>query len=626
MSSLPIEDYGLIGNMHTAALVGRNGSIDWLCWPRFDAPSVFAHVLDDEIGGRFQIAPSDGNGTLPDATPHPDGGSITCRQVYWPDTNVLITRFLADAGVAEIIDYMPVGLPDDHPGRQTLARRVEMIRGELPLTMVCRPGFDYARAAHAVSTTDTGALFQSDDLSLGLSSTVDLEPQDGGGVGATLRLQQGNRAVFVLHDAEARRPSMGAFSLDREQEMLDTTLRYWRRWVAQCTYEGRWREVVYRSALALKLMTFAPTGAMVAAPTTSLPESIGGVRNWDYRYTWLRDAAFTVYAFLRIGFTDEAEAFMDWIHDRCRACNPGESLQIMYGIDGRTDLPETTLDHLDGYRGSAPVRIGNEASNQLQLDVYGELMDAVYLSNKYSAPISYDFWTTLRQLANWVCENWDRPDDGIWEVRSGRQHFTYSKLMCWVALDRALRLADKRSFPADRQRWLTCRDEIYQSVLQNGWSETRQAFTQHYDSDALDASLLIMPLVFFMAPNDPRMLATLDAIQQPPDDGGLVSDSLVYRYDPSRVDDGLPGHEGTFNMCTFWMVEALTRAGHTDDDRLDDAQLLFEKMLSYANPLGLFAEETGDRGQALGNFPQAFTHISLISAAFNLNRTLADRR
>lgn len=606
MSYLPLEDYALIGNMHTAALVGRNGAIDWLCWPFFDSPSVFAGVLDDERGGTFQIVPAR------------DG--VTRKQVYWPDTNVLITRFLADEGVAEVIDYMPVGVEEGAPGHRQLVRRVEMIRGELPLRVVCRPAFDYGRAGHTTRLTAEGAVFASDtNLTLGLATDLPLAKK-GAGVEGTFTLERGARASFVLH--EIRQGGCRPMDHATEAEVFDGTLRYWRRWLAQCTYDGRWREEVRRSALALKLLTFEPTGAIIAAPTLGLPEHVGGVRNWDYRYTWLRDAAFTVYAFLRIGFTEEAGAFMNWLEARCHDRDADGSLQIVYGIDGRKGLPESTLDHLEGYRGSAPVRVGNAAADQLQLDIYGELMDAVYLANKYHAPIAYDFWEQLRQLTDWVCDHWQEPDEGIWEVRGGQKQFVYSKLMCWVALDRALRLADKRSFPADRTRWLACRDAIYEEVMARGWSADREAFVQHYGSNALDASNLIMPLVFFMAPNDPRMTKTLDATLKPPEAGGLVSDSLVYRYDQGRVDDGLPGGEGTFNMCTFWMVEALTRAGRTHPARLDRARLMFEKMLGYANHVGLYAEETGRRGQALGNLPQAFTHLALISAAYNLNRTL----
>jgi GH15 family glucan-1,4-alpha-glucosidase len=349
---------------------------------------------------------------------------------------------------------------------------------------------------------------------------------------------------------------------------------------------------------------------------------IGGSRNWDYRYTWIRDASFTLYALLRIGFTEEAAQFMLFLENRCQELDSDDPLQIMYGIDGYHDLNEQILDHLEGYKGSSPVRIGNGAYKQLQLDIYGELMDSVYLFNKYGTPISYDLWLSLRRLLNWVCDNWQRQDEGIWETRGGRKDYIYSNLMCWVALDRGLRLAQKRSFPADHQRWLKERDRIYEEIMTKGWSEERQAFVQYYGSTSLDASNLIMPLIFFMSPTDPRMLKTLDAINSPPEIGGLVSDSLVYRYNPEEAPDGLSGTEGTFNLCTFWLVEALTRAGKVDRKRLDRARLIFEQMLSYANHLGLYAEETGSSGEALGNFPQAFTHVSLISAAWNLNRAI----
>jgi GH15 family glucan-1,4-alpha-glucosidase len=609
MAYQPIENYAIIGDMHAVALVGMNGSIDWFCFPHFDSPSIFARILDDKKGGYFQIAALDG------AKP---------KQLYWPATNVLITRFLSPDGVGEVTDYMPVGAAPGQHGYHQIIRRVSVVRGSLNFQLECQPAFNYARETHHTDLTDAGACFRTSELQLGLATKLPLQLYEKG-VRAEFTLKEGETMVFVLR--EILKDAGCGLTIDEREEvnLFKMTVDYWRRWLSQCNYSGRWREMVERSALALKLLTFEPTGAIVAAPTCSLPEGIGGVRNWDYRYTWIRDASFTLYGLLRIGFTDAAGRFMDWLAARIHELNPDGSLQIMYGIDGRHELTEETLDHLEGYKRSRPVRIGNGAYNQLQLDIYGELMDSVYLYNKYGSPISYDLWVGLRRLVNWVCDHWNRKDEGVWEVRGGQQHFLYSKVMCWVAVDRALRLADKRSFPADRDRWLKVRDQIYEEILSKGWHQEKQAFVQHYGSDSLDAANLIMPLVFFMAPTDPRMLTTLNAINESPRSGGLVSGSLVYRYNVERGLDGLAGEEGTFNICTFWLVEALTRAGRKDRARLEEARLIFEKMLTYANHVGLFAEETGPSGEALGNFPQAFTHLSLISAAYNLDRALSGR-
>jgi len=604
----PIENYGVIGDMHTVALVGMNGAIDWFCFPAFDSPSVFGAILDDERGGSFSI--------------RADHHSARQKQFYWPETNVLVTRFLCQDGVGEVVDFMAVGGIEGRHGTHQLIRRVTTVRGTLQWEMRCAPAFDYGRAEHETRDAENGVAFQTADLALGLASGTPIQVVAPNAAAATFTLTEGETTTFILQEVERDSGCGGALPEPESESLFRDTVTFWRNWISTSTYTGRWREMVHRSALILKLLTYEPTGAIVAAPTTSLPEGIGGERNWDYRFTWIRDAAFTLYALMRLGFTTEAESFMNWIQERAHELRPDGSLQIMYGIDGRHELTEETLPHLAGYRGSKPVRIGNGAYDQLQLDIYGELMDSVYLANKYGSPISYDFWVQLRRLINWVADNRDKTDEGIWEVRGGQQHFVYSKLMCWVALDRGIRLADKRSFPSDRDRWIKVRDEIYEEIMASGWSESRQAFVQAYGSEALDASNLMMPLVFFVSPTDPRMLKTLDATLKSPEEGGLVSNSLTFRYDVSQSPDGLSGEEGTFNICSFWLVEALTRAGRSDRARLEEARLMFEKMLGYANHLGLFAEETGPLGEALGNFPQAFTHLALISAAFNLDRTL----
>ncbi|HEV2732837.1 MAG TPA: glycoside hydrolase family 15 protein [Terriglobales bacterium] len=611
MAYQPIENYGIIGNMRTLALVGMNGSIDWYCYPHFDSPSIFGAILDDNKGGRFQISV--------------DADGVRHKQFYWPSTNVLVTRFLLKDGIAELEDFMPVGRPTDSPEYRHLYRRIRCVRGAVPISISCRPAFDYGRETHDTRVEANGATFKSNGVTLTLSTAVPLKNDGHGGVSAEFVLSEGKSQGFILRDDCADGVPCPP-SENEIEELLHGTVKFWQNWLSACTYHGRWRDQVQRSALALKLLTFEPTGAIIAAPTTSLPEVIGGTRNWDYRYTWMRDAAFTVYAFLRLGFKAEAAAFVGWIENHAAKHAPSNKPSaVVFTIRGDHQLPEQNLGHWEGYRGSGPVRIGNAAVAQFQGDIYGELMDAFYLSNKYVSPTPYDAWVKIRDRLDWICENWQLPDAGIWEMRNRQEQFVYSKVMNWVALDRGLRLADKRALPADRAKWLRERDRIYEEVMTRGWNAKRKAFTQFYGSEDLDASLLIMPLVFFMAPTDPRMLSTIDAILKNPRDGGLLSDSLVYRYPPQPRIDGLPGEEGTFNMCSFWLVEALTRASLAFPEKLDQARLLFERVLGYANHLGLYSEQTGSQGEALGNFPQAFTHLALISAAFNLDRMLGSQ-
>jgi len=595
----PIEKYGVIGDLHTVALVAPNGSIDLLSFPSFDSPTVFAALLDDAKGGRFQIAPE-------------LDGVTTAKQMYLPDTNILVTRHLSDHGVSEIIDFMPV---EEVGQAHDLIRVVKTVRGEVRYRMACAPRFDYARAPHKVDASGDEVVFRSegpDGQALRLRASVPLQVQ-GPDATATFTLRAGESAAFLLEDAArpaAPTTDLAAFC----RQAFDATAGFWRRWIGRSAYRGRWQDMVNRSALTLKLLTSQRHGSIVAAATFGLPEQIGGERNWDYRYTWIRDSSFTLYGLLRLGFTDEARAFMNWLVARCHELNPDGSLQIMYGIDGRHALTEETLPHLEGYRGSSPVRIGNGAYNQMQLDIYGELMDAVYLYDKYAEPVSYELWHHLARLVEWVRAHWQEKDEGIWEVRGGKQEFLYSRVMCWVALDRAVRLALKRSLPADLDGWIRTRNAIYHEIHTRFWDPQLRAFVQARGRNQLDAACLLMPLVRFIGPTDPRWISTLDAIGRE-----LVDDTLVYRYRVGdAASDGLAGEEGTFSMCSFWYVECLTRAG-----RIDDARLAFEKMLGYANNVGLYAEELGPRGEQLGNFPQAFTHLGLISAAFQLDRALS---
>ena len=601
MSYLPIEHHGVIGDLHTVALVGLDGTIDWMCLPHFDSPSIFASILDSGRGGSFRIAAT--------------SEAARRRQMYLPDSNVLVTRFLTPEGVGEVVDFMPI-LSESRPKRaeeHCVIRMVRGIRGELPFRLTCDPAFDYGRERGKPSPTSSGCRFVSDRICLDLATPLPLTLGEHL-ASADFVLREGEEIPVVLTQSDGAPPSLESL-VARCQRDFHRTLAFWQDWIGRSHYQGRWREMVKRSCLTLKLLTFAPTGAIIAAPTMSLPEKIGGPRNWDYRYTWIRDAAFTVNVFLRVGFTDEARHFIQFLENRFRELGTDASLQVLYGVDGRTDLPETILDHLEGYRGSSPVRAGNDAARQFQLDIVGDLIDAVYLYNKNCEPASHDLWKTTRRLADWVCTKWAEPDEGIWEVRGGRQQFTFSKLMCWVALDRALKLASERSFPADVARWTSVRDEIYSTIMERGFSRRKNSFVQRLDGEVLDASVLLAPLVDFVAPSDPRMLGTLDAIQRE-----LESDHLVRRYDPRVSPDGLEGDEGTFSACTFWLAEALARAG-----RIEEARLTFEKMLGYANHVGLYSEEIDLTGEALGNFPQALTHLALISAAVNISRALDSR-
>jgi GH15 family glucan-1,4-alpha-glucosidase len=595
----PIAEHGLIGDLQTAALVTTGGTVDWFCCPRFDSPSVFASLLDRQRGGHFRIAP--------------EREDCVARQLYFPETANLITRFMTPDGVGEVIDFMPVHEPHRATDRHRLVRAVRCVRGQMRFVLECAPRFDYGRAPHDLELTEQGAVFRTPGLQLTLHGPGGgLQRHGDHDVRATIDLRAGQADGVILESAAEHPPRR--LEPGELLDLFTDTARFWRDWLARSTYHGRWREMVARSALTLKLLTYAPTGALVAAPTTGLPEQVGGERNWDYRYTWVRDASFSVHALLGLGFTDEAEAFIHWLSDRTteQAGEASGPLKIMYRVDGSSDLDEEVLDHWEGYAGSRPVRIGNGAADQLQLDIYGELLDSVYLADRHAIRVGHPGWSRLSELAGWLCDHWDQPDEGVWETRGGRQNFTYGRLQCWVALDRMVRMAREYGRPADLARWIGQRDRIYQQIMEHAWNPERRAFTQHDKTEVLDASLLMMPLVGFVVPSDPMWLSTLDAM-----DAELVSDSLVYRYDPSASPDGLRGHEGTFSICTFWYVDALARSG-----RMEQARLAFEKMFTYANHVGLYAEEIGQTGEQLGNFPQAFTHLSLINAAVNLDHQL----
>ncbi|WP_323168248.1 glycoside hydrolase family 15 protein [Pseudomonas atacamensis] len=593
----PIGAHGIIGDMRSAALVNDKGSVDFFCWPEFDSPTIFCSLLDTPEAGIFQLAPD-----LPDARR---------EQIYLPDTNVLQTRWLSEHAVVEITDLLPIG--DDVDALPLLMRRVRVVSGSATFNLRCAVRHDYGRA-------DTRAEIDAQDVtfhatgqpSLRLASDQTLQIDAQAAV-AQFTLEHNETAAFMLGGSDDPRFAEGTAEL-----CMERTLKYWRGWIGQSNYRGRWREMVNRSALALKLLTSRRHGAILAAATFGLPETPGGERNWDYRYTWIRDASFTVYAFMRLGFVDEANHYMQWLRGRVSdCCGKPMKLNILYAIDGQQELPETELTHLSGHGGAQPVRIGNGAYDQIQLDIFGELMDAVYLVNKYGDAISHEGWRHVGEVVDQVCENWQSEDVGIWEMRGETHHFLHSRLMCWVALDRAIRLASKRSLPAPFARWDDTRQAIYTDIWDNFWNEERGHFVQYKGGTALDGSMLLMPLVRFVSAKDPRWLSTLEAIEKT-----LVRDGMVYRYRNEDANiDGLSGTEGAFAACSFWYVECLARAG-----QVEKAHLEFEQLLRYANPLGLYAEEFDSHGRHLGNTPQALTHLALISAASFLDRKLSGEK
>jgi GH15 family glucan-1,4-alpha-glucosidase len=601
-----IGDHGLIGDLQTAALVSTDGVVDWFCVPRFDSPSVFASLLDAERGGFFKIAP--------------DRDDYVSRQLYLPDTAILITRFMTPDGVGEVHDFMPVtgtAVTDRH----RLVRNIRVVRGVMRFTIEIQPRFDYGRAGHDLELSEHGGVFRAAGLELtahgiapegaSVESLAVQVRRAGEGVAWTRMLREGQSGGVVLESGGGEPRTM---TPEQVGELEEETGRFWRGWLARSGYRGRWREMVDRSAITLKLLTYAPTGAPVAAPTTALPEQVGGERNWDYRYTWVRDGSFSIYALLGLGYVEEAAAFGSWLRDRAheQAGNASGPLKIMYRVDGTSDLVEESLEHFEGWRGSKPVRIGNGAADQLQLDIYGEAADAFFLADAHGIVPAHQGWVAITQITDWLCEHWDQPDEGIWETRGGRQNFTYGRFQAWIALDRTIRLAARHGRPGNVARWADTRDQVYDQIMERGWNAKVGAFTQHYNTEVLDSSLLLMPLQGFISSRDPMWISTLEAM-----DRQLVSDSLVYRYNPAASPDGLKGDEGTFSLCTFWYVDALARAG-----RLDEARLVFEKMHTYANHLRLYSEEISATGEQLGNFPQAFSHLSLISAAINLDHQL----
>jgi len=582
----PIRDYGVIGDMHSAALVGLDGSIDWYCAPRFDSPSVFAALLDVRKGGKFQLSPTE---------------KFTTKQSYKGDTNVLSTIFESKQAKIELTDFMPCFMEKgEAKGFQELHRIVDCVEGEAGLRIIFQPRLDYARGNTTLLETAEGCTAKNRGLQVNLASSVKLRVADSDILTNEFRLSKGQRVVFVLK--WGKKPAVPASRYETSKK-LSKTLSYWKRWVGHVKYQGPFRANVVRSCLVLKLLQYAPTGAMVAAVTTSLPESIGTLRNWDYRYSWIRDNALSVLALSEAGASREALDYARWLINLRR--HSKEKLQIMMGIGGEREIPETTLDHLEGYRRSSPVRVGNAASKQLQLDVYGILADYVYFLHTLGWTTGQVYENLVRYSADRAMKEWQSPDSGIWEIREPKT-FVESTMWCYVALDRASKMARELGYDEDWQRWEPVRKKIKSHILSEGWSEKKKAFAMVFGGEDLDAANLLMPLVGFLPAKDPKMSATIQRIREE-----LSEDDLIYRY---RVDDGQLGKEGTFTVCSFWMVDCLTRLG-----KLREAEGLLTQLTKRSNHLGLYSEEIDPKtGEALGNFPQAYTHMGLITASVHL--------
>jgi GH15 family glucan-1,4-alpha-glucosidase len=585
--ALRIEEYALIGNMHTAALAGIDGSIDWLCMPRFDSPACFAALLGTPDNGRWLIAPRD----QPTET----------RRRYRDETLVLETEFQCASGTVAVIDFMPVA---ERAGKVDLVRVVEGRAGRVPMRTELILRFDYGRIVPWVRRRRYGLRAIAGPDAVQFRSPIDLHGEDFRSVGE-FEVAAGQSVAFVMtryasHLGEPRGRDPAA--------MLRETEAWWREWSARCSFRGPWREAVLRSLITLKALTYSPTGGIVAAPTTSLPEKIGGVRNWDYRYCWVRDATFTLYALLIAGYTEEARAWRKWLL-RAVAGHPQE-LQIMYGIAGERRLTELEVPWLQGYEGSRPVRIGNAAHEQFQLDVYGEIVGALYVAARHGLHADDDAWRMQLLLLDFLESAWQQPDEGIWEVRGPRRPFVHSRMMAWVAVDRAIKTVERMGAKGPLERWRALRSRIHDEVCRQGFNPARGAFVQYYGSDALDAALLMMPLVGFLPATDPRVVSTVEAIQRE-----LMIDGLVRRYLGDDSIDGLPPGEGAFLPCTFWLVDCLELMG-----RHEQAHEIFSRLLELRNDVGLLSEEYDPKlKRQLGNFPQAFSHISLVNSAYNLS-------